>query len=148
MRPVLSYGAETWTTTRAEDRELQIFERKVLRRIFGPVCIAGEWRRRTNNELYALYNEPDVVWLNKLARLRWAGHVVRMNEDAVPKKVLMDPLYGRRRVGRPRLRWLDCVGNDDRYIGIRNWMGAAQNRDSWRLLLEEAKTRQRVVELR
>lgn len=148
IRPVLTYGSETWTTTRTEDKELLIFERKVLRRILGGVFINNEWRRRTNAEVYRLYDDLDVATVIKLGRLRWAGHVARMAEDAIPRSVLTEQLYGRRGVGRPRLRWMDCVTTDARSLGIRNWMAAAQNRDAWRLLLEEVRTRQRVVELR
>ena len=52
IRPVLTYGAETWTLSKQDEYCLSIFERKILRRIYGPVIDKGEWRIRTNRELY------------------------------------------------------------------------------------------------
>lgn len=59
--PVLMYGAETWTLSTADKNMLGIFERKVLRMIFGPVCDRGEWRIRYNHELYRMYKDSDIV---------------------------------------------------------------------------------------
>jgi hypothetical protein len=52
----------------------------VLRRIFGPKRdeVTGEWRRLHNEELYALYSSPNIIWVIKSRRLRWAGHIERM----------------------------------------------------------------------
>jgi hypothetical protein len=69
------YGSERWTLTRSNDGSLSVFERKVLRRIFGPVCEHGFWRKIYNSELYELFSEPVIVKTMKIARLRWAGHV-------------------------------------------------------------------------
>ncbi|MXP61705.1 hypothetical protein FD744_25325 [Pantoea sp. Taur] len=146
IRPVLLYGSETWTTSKRIEQDLLVFERKILRRIFGGVHIDGNWRRRTNNEICSIFNEKDVVLTMKLGRLRWAGHVARMNNEAIPKKLLTEPLHGTRRRGRPKLRWSDGVeGDAGNVLGVRNWMTAALNRDDWRKLVEEAGTRRRVV---
>ena len=53
--PVLIYCAEAWTLTDSDERMLDMFERKVLWTIYGPVCVDGEWRTRFNNELYMSY---------------------------------------------------------------------------------------------
>jgi hypothetical protein len=60
----------------------------VLRKIYGPVYDNGIWRIRTNKELMALYQELDIVAEIKKARLRWLGHVERMSEDRVIKKLI------------------------------------------------------------
>lgn len=141
IRPVLMYGSECWTISKGDERALESFERKVLRRIFGPVCDNGEWRIRYNQELYDLYEDPNISKEIKTGRLRWAGHIQRMSEGDIPKRIMDGAPGGRRRVGRPKLRWLDGVVKDASTIGIRNWRNAAQHRQSWRQALLEAKTR-------
>mgnify|MGYP007063910716 CR=1 FL=1 len=69
------------------------------------------------------------------------GHVKRMNEYEISKRILEFKVEGKRRVGRPRLRWEDCVTNDIRKLGIKNWWIAAKDRDLWRRILKEAETR-------
>jgi len=73
IRPVLTYGAETWVLSKQDEHRLSIFEPKILRRIYGPVIEGGRWRIRTNQELYQLCGENDIVNICKLSRLRWAG---------------------------------------------------------------------------
>jgi hypothetical protein len=48
IRPVVTYGAETWTMTKKEEKAVLIFERKIFRRIYGPKYEDGEWKIRTN----------------------------------------------------------------------------------------------------
>jgi len=60
-RPVVQYGSEAWCLTANGEKSLCIWERKVLRKIFGPICVAGYWRSRTNEEVRQLYGELDIV---------------------------------------------------------------------------------------
>ena len=68
-----------------------MFENKVLREIFGAKRdeIAGEWRTLHNAELYALYFSPTIVRNLKSRRLRWAGHVARMEQSRNAYRVLV-----------------------------------------------------------
>ena len=82
IRPVVLYGLETVTLLTEDIRALAVFERKVLRTIFGGVQTeSGEWRRRMNHKLQTLLGEIPIAHLTKVGRLRWAGHVVRMPDD-------------------------------------------------------------------
>ena len=91
---------------------------------------------------YGLYNEPNIVEDIKIRRLGWAGHIIRMEEERIPKKFLNGNIYTTRPVGRPRTRWADVVQRDAlQMLGIRGWRRRAENRDEWRRLMREAKAR-------
>lgn len=72
--------------TKAIEQKLLVFERKILRRIYGPIKDNNQSRILHNNELAALYKEIDIVKYIRLARLRWAEHVTRMDENSITKK--------------------------------------------------------------
>jgi len=55
IRPVLAYGSDTWVLSKSDEAVLGVFERKILRAIFGPTNVNGEWRIKYNNELYTYY---------------------------------------------------------------------------------------------
>jgi len=80
---VVLYGCETWSLILREQRKLRVFENMVLKRIFGPRRdeVTGEWRRLPSEKLNDLYPLPNVVWVIKSRRMRWAGHVARMGEE-------------------------------------------------------------------
>jgi hypothetical protein len=80
---------------------------RVLRRIFGPKRdgLTGEWRKLHNEELNDLYSSPNIVKVIKSRRMRWAGHVARMEEERGVHKVLVGKPEEKRPLGRPRRRW-------------------------------------------
>jgi hypothetical protein len=106
-----------------------------LRKIFGPKREEdGSWRKLHNDELHDLYSSPNIVWVIKSSRMRWAGHVAHMGEGRGPYKVLVGRPKGKRPLGRPRHRWEDNIKMDIREIGINvaNWIQLAQDRVQWR----------------
>ncbi|CAG9828643.1 unnamed protein product [Diabrotica balteata] len=139
LRPVLTYGAETWTLTQKDERLLGIFKRKILCKIFEAINVQGQWRRRYKFELYQLFDEPDGITFIKTQRLRLAGHIIRMPENTTAKKLTTGTPVGRRSKGRPRIRLLDGVDSDLRILKIRKWQHVARNRTEWRRILEQAK---------
>ena len=89
-RPVVSCGAEVWTLTEEEEQAVLIFERKILRRIYGAKYENGEWESRTNRELEEMSKGENIVkWIS------WLGHLERREEDRMPKKIFTQELEGR-----------------------------------------------------
>ena len=111
----------------------------MLRRIFGPkrYGVTGEWRKLHNEELNDLYSSPNIVRVIKSRRIRWAGHVARMEEGRGVHKVLVGKPEGKRPLGRPRRRGEDNIKMDLEEVGkgCGNWMELAKVRDSWRALV-------------
>ena len=129
-----------WTLTQTAEQMLNTFERKILRRIYGTTQDGGRWRPRWISEFYCLCNEPNIAKDMKIRRLRWAGYIIRMEEERIPKKVLNGNFYTTRPMGRPRTRWAGVVQRDAlQLLGIRGWRRKAENRDEWRLLMGETK---------
>jgi hypothetical protein len=91
----------------------------------------GEWRRLHNEELHSLYRSPNIGRVLKYRRLRWAGHVARMEEGRIALIILTGKPTGKRPLGRPRRRWEDNIRIDLVDIGINagNWVDSAQDRD-------------------
>ena len=72
------------------------WERKILRKIYGPTKENGQWRIKMNEELMTKYKAPDIVNIIKIQILEWLGHVDRMNETKSVKKIFEGKLEGRR----------------------------------------------------
>ena len=89
-----------------------------------------------NEELNDLYSSPNIVWVIKSRRMRWAGHVARMGERGA-YRVLVGKPEGKRPLGRPRRRWVNNIRMDLEQVGCGyvDWIGLAQDRDRWRTLV-------------
>ena len=87
-----------------------------------------------------MYRSPNIVRVIKSRRLRWAGHITRMEEGRSAVKILAGKPTGKRLLGRPRRRWEDDIRMDLEEIGISagNWVDSAQDRNHWRALLNAA----------
>jgi hypothetical protein len=83
-----------------------------LRAIFEPTNDNGEWRIKYNDELYKLYKDRDIITYSKINRLRWAGRVIRLEEQNPEIRVFAAVEEGRRQKGRPKLKWADGVTGD------------------------------------
>ena len=102
IRPVVSYGAEAWTLAKKEEQDLLIFERKIFSRICGPKYENGKWKSRKNRELEEMRKAENIVKWIKFQRISWLGHLDRMEEDRMPKKIFTQELEETRRRGGPR----------------------------------------------
>ena len=126
-------------------RRLGVFDKRALRRMFGPKRdeVTGEQRKLHNEELSDVYSSPSIVRLIKSRRMRWAGHLARMEERRGVYRVLVGKSDGRRPLGRPRRRWEDNIKMNLQEVGCGgiDWIDLAQVRNSWVALVKAAMNR-------
>jgi len=118
-RPIVTYSSENWTLTAKDENSLRTFERQVLRKIFGLVNIDNIWRKRNNTEIDKLIEGADIVRFIKAQRIKWLGHIQRMDQARPTRKLLDWRPMGTRPVGRPRQRWQEDVMEDLKKAGRR-----------------------------
>ena len=95
-----------------------------------------------NKELYIFFRDVEIIKYIKRSMLMWAGHLLWMAEDEIPRKVLIMQLDGIRKRGRPKLQGIDDVSIEAQLFGLSNWRANASDWNCWRKRLEEAKTQQ------
>jgi hypothetical protein len=86
---------------------------------FGPKTneVTGEWRRLHTEELYDLYAWQNIIRVIKSRRMRWTGHVTRMEDRRGAYRVLVGRPKGKRPLGRPRRRLEDSIKIDLQEVG-------------------------------
>jgi hypothetical protein len=119
-----------------------LFERKVLRKIFGPTKERdGIWRIKINYELDKLIGHKNIINYIKAQRLSWFGQLYRMSEEGMVKKVCKWKPMLTRPLGRPKNRWEDDIRNEMKKLKKKkNWASCIQDRNNWKLYVEKAKT--------
>jgi hypothetical protein len=102
--------------------------------------------RQNREKIMWFYCERSEAWggmrralnVTKTSRLRYDGHMIRRPEDLPQKALFRAKPMGRRNQGRPKSRWADGVNSDSLAQGVRDWMHCAQDRQSWKDLLQQA----------
>ena len=85
----------------------------MLRKIFGPTRERdGTWRIKTKDELDELIRHKNIIKHTKAQKLSWFGHLQRIPEDRMVKKVYKWKPMLKRPLGRPKNRWEDYIRND------------------------------------
>ena len=107
-----TYASETWVLKETTIQKLLVFEREILRRIFGPTKENQIWGIKTNEELDKLIKHKTIVNYTKAQRLSWFGHVQRMSDTRTVKKIFNCKPLTKRSQGRPKYRWEDNIKQD------------------------------------
>jgi hypothetical protein len=81
------FGYVTWTMTSKIEKTLMTWEKKILRKIYGPTKENGQWSIKTYAELITKYKSQDIITVIKIRRLEWLGHVIRMDETRSVKNI-------------------------------------------------------------
>jgi hypothetical protein len=89
-----------------EDHRLKVFQKRVLRRVFGPKRddVTAGCRKLHNEGLHNVYSPPSIIKMVKSRRMRWAGHILRMGEKRNVYRILLRKPDRRRPLGRQRRR--------------------------------------------
>jgi hypothetical protein len=86
---------------------------------------------RYNLELYKLFNEPDIIKFIKMKSLQWAVHLIRISENRIII-VFNIKSEGTMKVGRPKLRWEECVWQGIRILGVKKLEDYGMEYEEWR----------------
>ena len=115
---------------------INTFHLRSIRRILGI-----SWQDKvTNADVLSRAGLPTMYTLLRQRRLRWLGHVRRMEDGRIPKDILYGELaFGRRSTRRPHLRYKDVCVRDMKAVDIdtMSWEGLASDRTKWRSALKQ-----------
>ena len=131
--PVLLYGATAGALTKTEEKRLDAFEMGMLRSILGV-----RWDDFVRNaDFKDMLGQPPVSLKLRKARMKWFGHVKRINEERQVKQVMQEEMQGRRPAGRPRTRWRDVLRRDleETSLSLEEAAVEALDRDRWRRIV-------------
>jgi hypothetical protein len=92
-----------------------------------------------HQEISDLLKGQNIIVFIKKQRLNPLGHVERMTEDNNVQKIKRWNPMSKRPIGRPKTRWEDDIFEDIKSMNISNWKKVAQNRDSWKKVVEQAR---------
>jgi hypothetical protein len=117
-----------------------VFERKILRKIFGPTYENGFWLIKTNQELDKIIKHKNIINFARAQRLGWLGHIERVAETRMVKAIHSWKPISKRPTGRPKTYREDDVKKDILKLKVPNWRTLVQDRRRWKELVEKAKT--------
>jgi hypothetical protein len=139
VQPAVVCGSGTLAVAEVDMKTLSTLERKILRKMCGPVAEQEMWRVRTIQELEDLYKDMGIAADIKKNTFKWIGNIVRMDQGRTAKKIFDRKSKGSRRRGRPRLRWLEDVEKDLPDMKVKRWRPQTVNMKEWASVLGRPK---------
>ena len=131
VTPAMLYGLDTLPVSEKHQHRMQVCENNWVRRIAG----VKKMDRRRMDELREEVGIQKCL-MGRLAksRMKWAGYVERLKEDRLPRMAYVHQERVKRKSGRPRMRWRDCIERDMRKAELEDvdWRMVAQDRGQWR----------------
>ena len=134
--PTVTYGSECWGMKVSERQKLNVFEMRCLRSMVGVSRMD-----RVRNEVVRQRTGVEIELGTRVDMnvLRWFGHVERMENERLLKRVMNARVNGRGARGRPRLGWMDGVKRalQDRGMDVREARERARDRNDWRAIVRQ-----------
>ena len=133
VQSTLLYGCETWAIPDADVKKLEIFQMRCLRRL----CGISLMDKISNFRIRAMCKVPQIADLLRYRRLRWLGHVARMERTRMPLQMMFSTIAGNGARGRPLKKWNDYVREDLDAIGhAYDWWKKCKDREEWRNIIQ------------